>query len=363
MNIKLLDKYINDFFYQYDDNNDDNNNDNDDKKEKKETIKVMKTENVISLNEIKICHKIEGIKNYSTHFHIVKYCRDLSVGEYDSLGHIIKLNEHPNIKHKYTIFYYERNDMPKFQEILRINNCKIMLMSLLQSFFSLLSDLILLKNNEIIMFDISPDKILFDREKTMLKGFEKSIDISSLNIKKFVEIMHFMDDYTYKPLEIYLLYYLIKKNIVISYSNADAILENYILNLERNKITKMFSRNYLNDYKEKCRNEIKKYINKSVNVVIKEIMEYCYYWDVYSVSLIYLYVFGHIVHVFDLKNTFLNKLIIKLSNNLTPISLERDELEELLSDSNMLMEKYNDWSFVNKMDNGKLTILLNLLED
>ena len=168
-----------------------------------------------------------------------------------------------------------------------------------------------------------------------------------------------MEDFTYQPIEIHILFYFLNHNIeTISYSFIEEFCEVFIENLN---ILRLFSENYKKSYKEQCIVTMKKYINLSRKVIIDDILERNNKWDVYGVSMLYLQIFGCISRIFSLKNTFISKITLELTKNLHPNSDKRMTLEETLNQFNKLLNEQENWDFVNKLDNSKLEQLFDEL--
>jgi hypothetical protein len=139
--------------------------------------------------------------------------------------------------------------------------------------------------------------------------------------------------------------------ITISYSFIEEFSENFIENLD---ILRLFSNNYKIAYKQQCINYLKKYINMPKEKIINDILERNNKWDVYSISMVFLHIFGCIFRVFSLKDTFISKIVIELLKNLHPDSDNRFTLEETLTIFNKLLNFENDWKFINNLDNDRL---------
>ena len=73
--------------------------------------------------------------------------------------------------------------------------------------------------------------------------------------------------------------------------------------------------------------------------------------------MLYIQIFGSISRVFSLKGICISKITVELSRNLHPNSDKRYTLNETLNIFNKLLNEQDDWSFVNNLDNNKLTRL------
>ena len=233
---------------------------------------------------------------------------------------------------------------------------------MINSFQHIFDGLRILNENNVCFFNISPKNIVYlenYREKPVLKNFRFSLQLTRLDYTYFSHILNKLEDFTYQPIEIHILFYFLNHNIeTISYSFIEEFCEVFIENLN---ILRLFSENYKKSYKEQCIVTMKKYINLSKKVIIDDILERNNKWDVYGVSMLYLQIFGCISRIFSLKNTFISKITLELTKNLHPNSDKRMTLEETLNQFNKLLNEQEHWDFVNKLDNSKLEQLFDEL--
>lgn len=306
-----------------------------------------------SVNEANICHKISKIPYYSNFFSILD--------DYEALN-ISQLNEniieklHPSEDVKYYLFKYsDRNSTDFIDFIYNSKSIKKLIFDIINSFQHILYGLHILNQNNVCFFDISPKNIVFlenFREKPVLVNYKFSLNLNNLNYTYFSHILNKLEDFTYQPLEIHILYYFVKHHMVtISYSFIEEFCENFIENLN---IMRLFSENYKKSYKEQCIETMRKYINRPRKEIIDDIFERSDKWDVYGISILFIQIFGCISRVFSLKGTFISKITLELSKNLHPDSDKRKSLEETLNIFNKLLNEQENWNFVNKLDNSKL---------
>jgi len=255
----------------------------------------------------------------------------------------------------YLFKYNDKNSIDFIEYIYSFKTIKKLIFDIINTFQHLFHGLNLLNENNICFFYLLPENIVFlenYREKPVLSNFMFSLRLNKLDYEYISNILTKMTNFTYQPFEINVLFYFVNNNIrTISYSFIEEFCENYIKNLS---FLKLFSENYKNIYKEQCIETLKKYINKPKNDIIHDILERNDKWDVYSISLIYLQIFGCISRVFSLKGTFISKITLELSKNLHPDSNKRMTLGRTLEVFNKLLEEQNDWIFINKLDNRKL---------
>lgn len=306
-----------------------------------QTIIVKHDDQIV--NETNIAEQISQIPYYSLFFSILEDYNLLNITQTDN-------------KEKYYLFKYaNKYCVPMMEYLYSITNIKQLLFISIHSFSYLLHSLSLLHNNNICFLNISPENIVYQTksgEKPLLNNFRFSIILDNINIKTFMTCLNGLNNFTYQPLEIYILYYLIKHNMnTISYSFIEEFCETFISNLHILKL-EIFTEKYKQSYKEQCIYIIKKYVNKPKNEIIQNIWSKRQKWDIYGISVIYIQIFYSICHTFSLKQTFLNEIVFKLSLNLHPDSNCRMTLERTIQTFNELFDKQRDWNFVNQLDNS-----------
>lgn len=320
-----------------------------------------------SMNEINICEKIKDMSYYYNYFLVLHDYDFIKVGQ---LGEkmvedldIIDFDYNLNNKDKYLLLQYKNLNTVDFKDFL-FNQItpKQFILHVLQSFYNLLDRLSHLNDNNICYFDLSPDNIVFDKEKgynLLLQNFQNSIYISKLNELFICKLIPNITDFTHKPLEVHVLFYLIKNNLdTLTNEIILIITERYIENLS---ILSLFSESYKDKFKIGCIDRLTKYINKPKSDIICNIIENNESWDSYSVSIIYLHIIGTIVQVFDLKGTFLSKMTIELMKNIHPNPVKRNNITTIKTNYNALFEEFDDWSFIHKIPEEKMVNLIDTL--
>jgi len=313
-----------------------------------------------TINEANISDKIKKIRYYSNNFAIMEDYDFVDISQLTNKT-IEKLNLSND--NQYLIFKYKNENLIKFNDfLLNIYNPKLFIFHTIETFSYLLKSLVELNDNNICFFNLSSQNIVLNLdcgEKPILQNFQLSLNISKLNENYITNIIKKLEDYTHKPLEVHILFYLIKNDIsTISYSFIEEITEVFIKNLD---ILNLFSDNYKETYKITCIECLKKYINKPKSYIIMDILEYYDKWDVYSLSLLYIHIFGNISRVFSLKQNFISKIINELTKNISPDPFKRSSLEGLLENyENILNNEYN-WSFANNLSFNKMSQLIDIL--
>jgi hypothetical protein len=326
---------------------------------KKNRHKIVNYTNYM-INEIKICEKIKKIMYYSNYFSILQDYEPLNISLLNE--DILEKLDKPNEIQYYLFEYNDKNNLDFIDFLYNSQNIKKLIFDIINSFKHILKGLSLLNENNLCFFDLRPQKILYlenYREKPVLSDFKLSLNINKLNYEYISNLLNKIEDFTYLPFEIHVLFYFIKNNIVtISYSFIEEFCENYMENLN---ILRLFSKEYKITYKNECIKILQKYINKPKDQIINDILERNDKWDIYGISILYLQIFGCIFRVFSLKGTFMSKIIIELSKNINPNSEKRMNIETTLEIFNNIIDEQNDWKFINNLDNKKLSILFDEL--
>jgi hypothetical protein len=333
--------------------------------ENNEETKKYKTKIVkkyfCSINEANISNKIKKIPYYTNNYFIIEDYDFINIGQLNE-----KIIEKLNLSddNRYILFKYKNDFLIDFNDFLfNIVTPKLLIFHVIESFSYLLEGLIKLNNINICFFNLSSKNITFNLdcgEKPIMRNFQLSLNISKLNEDYITNIIKNMNDYTNKPLEVHLLFYLVQNDISsISYSFIEEISEVFVQKLT---ILDLFSDKFKNSYSELCKESLRKYINKSKKEIIEYILEQNDKWDVYSLSILYLHILGNISRVFSLKQTFISKIVIELTKNINPEPSKRMSLEELKEIYYTLFNEEKDWSFVNKLQNDKMKVLFENLE-
>ena len=314
-----------------------------------------------SINEANLCHKIKKIPYYSNFFSILEDHEALNISQLND--DIIEQIKYESDKQYYLFKYNDKNAVDFIDFLYNFKSIKKLILANINSFQHLLYGLHILNENRICFFNISPRNIVFlenYREKPVLSNFKFSLSLNKLDYTYISHILNKLEDFTYQPLEIHILYYFIKhKMVTISYSFIEEFCEEFIENLH---ILRLFSENYKKMYKEQCIETMRKYINRTRKEIIDDILERSEKWDVYGISMLFLHIFGCISRTFSLKGTFVSKITIELTRNLHPDSDKRLTLEDTLNVFTKYLNEQNDWNFINGLDDTKLHELFTELE-
>lgn len=304
-----------------------------------------------SINEVSIANKVKKIPYNSNYYSILEDYDYINISTI--LEKVVEKVELLDETKKYLLFTYNTYLFTFNDFLIEFKEPKQLLYNIISTFSYLLQSLSQLSSENIVFFQLSSENIIFlntCRENPLLYNFQLSLQVSKLNEEYIINIIKKTKDYSLKPLEIHVLFYLIENDMnTISYSFIEEIVEVFIKNLS---ILSFFSESYRENYQKSCIYSLKKYINKSKREIIVDILNYYDKWDIYSISVLYLNIFASISNVFSLKDTFTNKICIELSKNIHPDPSKRGNLDELIEKSEKLLDC--DWSFVNSLDSNKI---------
>ena len=317
-----------------------------------------------SINEVKLCNKIKKIPYFASYFEIVTNYSLIKVGEMSEVVFEQIVNKDTKITDTYLLLEYNTENKAKMPDLnmflFNLPSPKLFVFHILDSYSYLLESFIQLSDKNVCFFDLCPENIIFNANyKPLLQNFQLSLVCDTLHEEYITNIIPKIKDFTHKPLEIHLLFYLIANDEVsISYSLMEIICTNYMNNMS---VLSFFSQKYRDSYKKACEDFLKQYINRTKTDIIRDILTYYDTWDNYSLSVIYLHIVGHISQVFNLKDTFINKMAIQLSKNLHPNPSKRETLKNSKQIFDMLFNEYTDWSFISDISCIKLNNLYEIL--
>ena len=250
--------------------------------------------------------------------------------------------------------------------------CKPFLMLLLNSYQQLLKNQqqLLKSEKKLCFFQISSTNILFSQEEKckgelFLKNFHACFSCE----KPFFKVEHLLrifsentiDNFSYQPLEVHLIYFLWKNNInILSFSYLEEISRNYIKSMSIFSLLNELERD---KYCETCIHSLKTFINKDLNTIVeKMVLEYSFSWDNFALSVLFFYIIENICRTWYFPNeTFLqgwSKLLLK---NIHGNPFKRETVDSTIEILEQLLEKNPSWLFVNTISSEKMQDLLRVL--
>lgn len=354
INVELLEKEIN-----IDDENDENDENDETPKKNRNYICLY---DFYCINNIKISKKIKEKLYFTQYYDVFTDYSTLKIGQLSQkiLDYYDILDAENSQKH--ILLRYNSNNFITFNTFLfNLPNPVLIVSHIIESYEHLLNSFLKLQENNVTYFNFSLKNIIFDKNnKPILKNFDLSLMKEHLNTSYFVKILDKITDFTYKPLEIHVIFYLIKNGEnTLSYNSIELISRNFVDNMS---ILTLFSKNYKESYFLNCIDFLKKYINQPMILIIEDILKYCDTWDNYSLSILYLHLFGNMTRVFSLKDNFISKITIMLTKNVCPDPLKREPIEKTKKNYELLYTQFTNWNFVKEITNEKMNVLFDILK-
>jgi hypothetical protein len=311
-------------------------------------------------NCIKISNIIKNIPYYRSTFDIMTGYEFIKIGQ--MYEHMLE-NECflENADKKYIICKYEKQKRINFDNFLfSLSSPNRLIFHVLESYSYILSSLRSLNERNICFYDVCPNNICFcNNGRPFLRNYENSILTDQINEAYITNIIGNTIDYTHKPFEIHVLFYLIvNKQNHLNEKLIDVICRSFIKNLV---ILDLFSQDYKEQHLKSCVEFLRLYINKPTSEIIPELLKYCDKWDTYSISMLYLHLIGNITRVFSLKGTIMTKLISLLTKNIHPNPNAREGLKHTQFIYDKLFQNYTDWTFADTISSDKMDKLHEML--
>ena len=198
------------------------------------------------LNEIQISEKIKkNLPNYVIYFDILTEFSNIKLS---SSG--LQDTDLLDSAKKHLLIQYSCEKRVKFYDfLLNLPEPKLFIFHIIDSYSYLIRSLIMLNAKNICFFNLTSEKIVFDAIslKPLLHDVEYSLYTRNLNDDYLCKIVDKMDDFSNMPLEIHVIFYLIKNNEnTLSYSIISEICDNFVKNT---RVLSIFSQIYRDNFK------------------------------------------------------------------------------------------------------------------
>lgn len=321
---------------------------------------VLCINDVFAQNEIKTTNILKSIDNHQFYFNIFEKTEIAKIGKLND----VNMERMDLCYDNHILFIYNDKDKIDFTSfITSFKSCKQFLLNLLESYREILKILCIIKTNNLCIFNISPNNILFDNTfKPQLSNFTKTF---SLNSKKHINLK-FKDyfkgeNYVYKPIEAHLLFYLVNNDdLKLDIETIDTISSKFITDI---KVFDYFSTIFKIEYKHKCNVFMNKYLNMDRETIVSDILKYSNTWDYYSICIIYLHIVSNVIKIFSLREGFMVRFLNILIQNIDPDPLKRLSVYEIAEDYDELFIKYDNWDFVSELNDNNLQKLYEILRE
>lgn len=309
---------------------------------KKYVSKIQRLNNSAK-NEIEIGKIIQEINGFNNHFSpVVKNC-SIDIG-----------NIKDDDKNKCTVFKKQKSKKFILMKMLYVDgidfidymiehkNSAQIVRNIINSFNHMLRTLSMLIGKKLIHYDLKGTNILFDNVKQvpLLIDFGLSIQIKNMNRENLRDFFYvYAPEYYVWSLEIHYLCYILNKNKQPSVSELKNIAGDFVKN---NKgINKIFSPEFLKQYKKKCEKQLRYYNSIDYNERVEKILNYWATFDNYSLSIMYLK-FLYFINIEGFHNNpftiFFSKLLLQ---NIDPDPEKRLTILQTIHTFNGFLYKRN----------------------
>jgi len=302
------------------------------KKRASYTKKVLKNNDLINNNEIKMSDSIKKIKNYELYFKPIKNFKLMSLFELQDISKdLYFLNEYEYLDNEKYIFFNDYFNKPVLS--------KKYILNIITSYKYLLNSILILDENRITNLDLYPKNIIFvDEKKSIITNFGRSFINSS---EKIENIDFLLKEYNasniYIPLEAQLICYMNEMKIQsLSYENIELVINEFNRNMSLSSISYILNEDkYLS------------LINKPRNFIISSLLMTSNTWNNYGLSILYLQILSILMKDYSKDNKeFIN--FIKGFYNILLLGLERVKIDNIIElfDKMILSINEKEWNMI-----------------
>lgn len=305
------------------------------KKQKKYKIVTLDffTENELTNQKI-----IRKIYEHNMRYHLYENNKELRITELDENSTNIRSNVIR--KDNTMLLEYEVQELIYLKTYLKNSeHPSKYILTLINFYKHLLNSLHLLVDNHIFHNHINFDSIVINKsEYPLLTNFSFSIDVSSKyisqNIKRF--IIAYDHEYLEWPIELHILSYLLTNKLEsLSSYNIETIVNDIVNN---NTILKMFGDSFVSLYKDESLKYFKKYVNKSYDYVLTDILQFSNTWDNYALSILFLRILIDVYKSIKIKNKFIILFMKLLVCNIHLNPLKRLSIDSTLEQFDAMID-------------------------
>ena len=305
----------------------------------KETKKISKLQKdgIESENEYKISNILKkNVKNHNLYFSIITSKCKIKIKEikedlttcniYEKLKNRnvddFTLMEQSYINHQKIISYFIK---------LNISSDNKFIIELITGYKHLCHGVDNLINNNVVHYDLHSSNIIFDlnRQIPIIIDFGLSInfneikDITESNVNNLSKYFYIhAPSQTSWCYEIHILNYLLNKTNILTKETLKTLLDE--ITNSNVALKELFSPFFLNKYKKLLYNYYEKYVNKNKVYVIKELLKSHYYWDIFSISLIFLRIIHLSYNKKHLNDPIYKMFVMILFDNIHPNPYKRN---------------------------------------
>jgi len=290
---------------------------------KKEYTNKVVPINILTNNELTNIQLLKNITNYTNFFYVPIQINSTSIGTLEEDDRHLISAKFVSETNTSFLFKYEKRELIYFKTYLKKtghSGPKKYIVSLIDSYQHILQSINLINKINIIHNNINFDSILIDKfDIPLLTDFRVSINKN--NSKILYKLFDtYEPSYIYRAPEIHLISYMITNNIKsLSSYNIE-----YVLNdITKYTLLSKFGKNMVDENIADGVKYFSKYINRSIDYVIADILEHNgNTWDNYSLSILFLKIFTNLHNILTNKSNkfiilFMKLLVINIHYNPT----------------------------------------------
>jgi hypothetical protein len=240
-------------------------------------------------NELRISEKIREIPYFFSYFSPIESYKILKISEIDE--YFLESSEFLGEK-KYILVSKESAFYPSFSSFFdNLTNPKEKVRFLLDSYTYLLKSINVLSENGLVYFDLSDEKIVFNKKKQpILNNFSQSFSLHD-DFLIFERIFNKYDPSTFAlPLEVQILTFIndkTREKKSISQTDIEEICKAFIV---KNQALRGFSDEFIKNYFNSCVLQALSFsiVNEPREKIVEKIIKHANTWDNYSLSAFFL---------------------------------------------------------------------------
>jgi hypothetical protein len=281
----------------------------------------------LGLNEIAITNNIKRkipSDKWHKHFYLFEDVQTMKIGVLESdMRHIEAIRQLKDDGS--ALVRYKSRKLVYLDGYLRSLSCSRKYILFLTDFYRrLLVSIDLLVGCGIVHNNIGFKNIVVDLETfelPILTNFRFGIDVANWATNYKQLFFQYAPDHVQWPLEIHILCYIQTNKLdSLSFHNIESVVKDVT---SRNSYLKTFGQKIVDEYMEEGLAYFSKYINKSADWIVTDILRYSMTWDNYSLSICYMKILIDIYNVIKSGKKFLIQFLRLLVLNIHSNPLKR----------------------------------------
>jgi hypothetical protein len=325
-----------------------------DKKEKNTKIRYQITkEDFCIRNELTNIEKIQKNPIYKTMFYIWEKSDHLKIAKYEE--EFRHLNSGKEISEDNTILLkYEELELISLKNYLKaLSSSRKYIYSVIHFYKHLLQSMQILLDNHIVHNNICFDNIVVcrDHERPLISYFSFSIDLLSSDLNSYLRQIFVTYDPTYSlwPTEFHILSYLYTNKLQsLSILNIESIIHDIAIH---NDLLNTFGDDLVSIYCNEAIQYFSKYVNKSLQFILTDILQFSYTWDNFSLSITFLKIIIYLHRCLNKQNKFIILFMKLLVSNISLNPEKRLSIGETTNKFEIILDSLDYTDYVDIIQN------------